>query len=423
MFNSSQNSFNILNIKEFRFFIIARFFLTLAIQMQFATIYLQVYYEYTTNELYTGLIGLSEAIPFIITSFFSGHIADTKDRKTLIVTCIALLLVGSVFLLFNSFPSILFLKSFGLIALFSSVILFGFLRAFLSASTNPFMSQIVPREYYTRSTTWNSAAWHIGAILGPVLSGIIYGYHNQHNAHWCHVLSILCFLMSISFILLIPKQAKSLVLIKESIWQSTRVGLNFVFQNKLMLSALSLDLFAVLFGGVVAIIPAFTDKILHLGPEAYGLLRTAPAIGAVLMATIMFVYPPQKKAGFALLISVALFGFFTVLFAFCQQYWLAFTCLFLTGAFDNVSVVVRHSIMQLCTPDHMRGRVSAVNGIFIGSSNEIGAFESGFAARLLGLIPSIIFGGCMTMGVVGSIHLLYPNLKKLNLLQLEKEKS
>ena len=364
MFKFSQSSFNILKIKDFRSFIVARFFLTLAIQMQFATIYLQVYYQYTTNELYTGLIGLSEAIPFIITSFFSGHIADTKDRKTLIVTCIVLLLVGSVFLLFNSHPSILFFKSFGLIALFSSVILFGFLRAFLSASTNPFMSQLVPREYYTRSTTWNSAAWHIGAILGPVLSGIIYGYHNQHNAHWCHALSILCFLMAIFFILLIPKQAKSLVIIKESIWQSTRVGLNFVFKNKLMLSALSLDLFAVLFGGVVAIIPAFTDKILHLGPEAYGLLRTAPAIGAVIMAAIMFVYPPQKKAGIALLVSVALFGFFTVLFAFCRHYWLAFACLFLTGAFDNVSVVVRHSIMQLCTPDHMRGRVSAVNGIF-----------------------------------------------------------
>jgi MFS family permease len=422
MFNFSTSSIEILKIKSFRSFILTRFFLTLAIQMQFATIYLQVYYEYTNNEFYTGLIGLSEAIPFILTSFFSGHIADTKDRKKLILLAITSLLLGSLFLYLNSFSKIHLLKSTGLYALFGVVILFGFIRSFLSASTHPFMSQLVPRELYTHSTTWNSTVWHIGAILGPVLAGVIYGYHNLKQADICHALTMLFFLLSLFFFSTIPKQARTTTKITESIWQSTQVGLKFVFKNKLILSALSLDLFAVLFGGVVAIVPAFTDKILHLGPEAYGFLRTAPAIGAVLMAALMFVYPPRKKAGLALLVSVAMFGLFTVAFAFCQNYWLAFLCLLLTGAFDNVSVVVRHSIMQLSTPNHMRGRVSAVNGIFIGSSNEIGAFESGFAARAMGLIPSIIFGGCMTIGIVGIIHLLNPKLILLNLKKLEEEK-
>ncbi len=415
-------SLQILNISAFRSFILARFLLTFAIQMQFATIYLQVYYEYTTNELYTGFIGLAEALPFIITSFFSGHVSDTKDRRFIILTCVALLFLGALFLLLNSLSEITLLKKFGLIALFGSVVVFGLVRAFLSASTHPFMSQLVPRNLYTHSTTWNSIAWHIAAILGPVAAGLIYGYNNGKHADWCHGINCMVFIGAIFFIYKIPKQAKANARVEESIWQSTRVGLRFVFSNKLVLSALSLDLFAVLFGGVVAIIPAFTDKILHLGPEAYGLLRTAPAIGAVIMAGFMFIYPPQKKAGLALLVSVSCFGLFTILFALSQQYWVAFACLLLTGAFDNVSVVIRHSIMQLATPDSMRGRVSAVNGIFIGSSNEIGAFESGFAARALGLIPSIIFGGCMTLGVVTAIQWLNPKLSRLNLLDLEENK-
>src|SRR3954464_11470504 len=192
-------------------------------------------------------------------------------------------------------------------------------------------------------------------------------------------------------------------------------GLRFVFQNKMVLSAISLDLFAVLFGGAVVLIPAFTDKILHLGPEAYGLLRTSPAVGAVISAFIMAAYPPSKRAGVALLWSVVAFGIFTIFFAISTNYWLAFMMLFMTGAFDNVSVVVRHSILQLMTPDNMRGRVSAINNIFVGSSNEIGAFESGLAARIMGLVPSIIFGGAMTIAVVFGIDRINPKLRKLDI--------
>lgn len=412
-------SLQILKIKEFRAFILARFFLTLAIQMQFSTISLQIYYEYTKEEIILGLIGLTEAVPFIISSFFSGHLADTFPRKKIILTGIFFLFAGAVILYLNSEPLVQLLRSFGLSSLFIIVFIFGIIRSFLASTTQPFMSQIVPRGLYTHSATWNSTAWHIGSILGPVLAGILYGYNNQFNANWCHATELVLFAMAFIFILRIKNKGipdnKNK---EESMVESMKVGLRFVFNNKMVLSALSLDLFAVLFGGAVALIPAFTDKILHLGPEAYGLLRTAPAIGAVLMAFVMVFVPPSKKAGLALIWSVAAFGLFTILFALSTNYWLAFLCLALTGAFDNVSVVVRHTILQLSTPDNMRGRVSAINSIFIGSSNEIGAFESGAAAKLVGLIPSIVLGGAITIAVVFGIDKLNPKLKKLDLTKL-----
>jgi MFS family permease len=410
------DSLQIFRIRDFSLFILVRPFLTLAIQMQFSTIYLQIYYEYSNDELVLGFIGLAEAIPFICTSFFSGHVADIVSKKKIILWCTTLLMFGALFLYFNADAHFLLLRNVGLTTLFSIVFLFGIIRAFLGATTNPFLSQLVPRTSYTNSTTWNSTAWHTGAILGPVLSGIIYGYGGRYNAHWCHFTEVVLFLISLFLIWKIgnkgsPQKREQ----QESVFTSMKAGLAFVFKNKMVLSAISLDLFAVLFGGAVVLIPAFTDKILHLGPEAYGLLRTAPAIGAVICAFIMAAYPPAKKAGTALLWSVIAFGIFTILFGLSRTYWLAFLTLFMTGAFDNVSVVVRHSILQLMTPDNMRGRVSAINNIFVGSSNEIGAFESGVAAKIMGLVPSIVFGGAMTVMIVLGIDRINPRLKKLDM--------
>jgi len=400
-------------------FVLTRLFLTLAIQMQFGTLYLQVYYEYSREELMLGLIGLAEALPFIATSFFSGHIADIYPKKKIMLIGIFLLLAGALFLYLNAEPAVQLFRSSGVMALFSVVVIFGIVRSFLSATTNPFLSHLVPRELYTHAATWNSTFWHTGAILGPVLAGLIYGYSAEHSARWCHLTEILLFALAFLFAFRIKHDgAPGLREKKETVFDSMKLGLNFVFKNKMVLSAISLDLFAVLFGGAVAMIPAFTDKVLHLGPEAYGLLRTAPAIGAVIMAFVMAAYPPAKKAGLALIWSVIAFGIFTILFALSTNYWLAFSMLFMTGAFDNVSVVVRHSILQLMTPDHMRGRVSAINGIFIGSSNEIGAFESGATAKLFGLVNSIVIGGAMTILVVLGIDRLNPKLKKLDVNQL-----
>ncbi|MEN9441671.1 MAG: hypothetical protein RLZ33_1748, partial [Bacteroidota bacterium] len=208
----------------------------------------------------------------------------------------------------------------------------------------------------------------------------------------------------------IPVKEKS-----ESLFESLSAGIKFVFKNQLILGALSLDLFAVLFGGAVALLPAFADKVLHAGAVELGFLRAAPAVGAVLMALIIAYKPPTKNAGRNLFLSVGAFGLATILFGLSTNFYLALFFLFLTGAFDNVSVVIRHTILQLSTPDNMRGRVSAVNGIFIGSSNEIGAFESGAAARALGLRPSIVFGGIMTVLVVLATAKLAPKLRKLNI--------
>jgi MFS family permease len=413
------DSVQLFKVKDFRLFILVRLFLTLAVQMQFSTIYLQIYYEYTKDEFILGLLGLTEAIPFILTCFFSGHVADIVHKKKIIMVGSILLMMGALFLFLNAEPFIYLLKNAGMGILFAIVFLFGIIRSFLGATTNPFLSQLVPRTSYTVSATWNSTAWHTGAILGPVLSGIIYGWNNHYNAQWCHLTEVVLFLISIFLLLKIDNPGSpGKIEEHESIFKSMKVGLKFVFSTKMVLSAISLDLFAVLFGGAVVLIPAFTDKILHLGPEAYGLLRTAPAIGAVVSAFIMAAYPPAKKAGMALLWSVVAFGVFTILFGISKSYWMACAMLFMTGAFDNVSVVVRHSILQLMTPDNMRGRVSAINNIFVGSSNEIGAFESGVVARIMGLVPSIIFGGAMTILVVGIADRLNPKLKKLDMTKI-----
>lgn len=414
------DSLQILKNREFTWFLFARFFITLAIQMQMSTIYLQMYYEYYRgDELALGLIGLAEIIPFILVSFFSGHVADiVSRRKILILGCLALF-AGSAFLWAFSSHAFTILKTAGVIALFSVVLSFGVIRAFLSAATQPFMSQLTPRHMYSQAATWNTTVWHTAAILGPVLAGIIYGFNDGNHADWCYAVNCILFLLSMLFYFLIRPKAIPAKEKKETLLESIGSGLKFVYNNNMILSALSLDMFAVLFGGAVAIIPAFTDKILHLGPEAYGLLRTAPAIGAVVTSFFLAFRQPGKRAGFDLLWTVAAFGVCTVLFALCTNYWLAFAMLFLTGAFDNVSVVIRQTVLQLMTPDNMRGRVSAVNNIFVGSSNEIGAFESGAMARLMGLVPSIIFGGSMTVVVVGIINKLNPELKKLDLSKIE----
>ena len=342
---SFSSSLQILKHKEFRYFIFARFFLTLAIQMQMSTINLQIYYEYSKEEIVLGFIGLTEALPFIATSFFSGYLADIINRKKILIIGCAALFIGSLFLLGFSSSFFTWFQSFGMYPLFSIVFIFGIIRSFLAVSTHPFMSQIIPRELYTQSATWNSTAWHIGSILGPVIAGILYGFNKSFHADWCYAITcvlFLCALFSFSLIKSKPIASKSK---GESFIDSMSVGVKFVFKNKLVLSALSLDLFAVLFGGAVALIPAFTDKVLHLGPEAYGLLRTAPAIGAVLMAFYLTVKQPTKHAGISLLFGVAAFGLFTILFAISTNYWVTFAMLLFTGAFDNISVVIRHSIL------------------------------------------------------------------------------
>lgn len=417
--SGSTSSFGVFRVRAFRNFILGRFFTTLAIQMQMTTIGLQMYYEYLKSypaergAYVLGLLGLYEAVPFILTSFIAGYLADRFSRKLIIMmSCFAIMLC-SILLWFISLHKISLFEQMGYQAFFVVTIFIGIVRSFNAASMMPFMAELVDRNLYTASATWNSTVWHVSAISGPVLGAVLYGFLGAADAIYL-INAGLFFCGMISFGI-IRYQPHALAMAKEGIFKSLRAGVDFVFRQKMLLSAITLDLFAVLFGGAVAILPAFNDKMLHATPEQFGLLRTAPAIGALLMAAVLTIRPPARRAGAALLWAVAAFGVFTIVFAVSTHYWLAFAALLLTGAFDNISVVVRQSVMQLVTPDEMRGRVSAVNSVFIGSSNEIGGYESGLAARIMGLVPSIIFGGGMTILVVLGINRMNPGLKKLDL--------
>lgn len=402
--------FAALRIKEFLFFLTTRFFLTLAIQMQSVIIGWQIY-QYTKDVLALGLIGLAEAIPFIIVSLFAGHVADTFNRKHIIVLFTSLLIFCTSALLYFSLETSTVIESYGITPFFIVIGGIGVIRGFLAASFPSFMAQIVPRAFYTNSSTWNSTIWHVASVIGPAAAGFICAI-SFTAAYEVNIFLIIIAVLSFLFITSKPLPLKEK---KESLKESLSAGIKFVFGHQLIVGALTLDLFAVLFGGAVAMLPAYADKILHVGAVELGFLRAVPAFGAVVMALIIVYKPPTKNAGRNLLFAVAAFGMATILFAISTNFYLSLFFLFLTGAFDNVSVVIRHTILQLSTPDEMRGRVSAVNSIFIGSSNEIGAFESGIAARGLGLKASVVFGGIMTILIVAATAKIAPKLRKLNL--------
>lgn len=413
MKEKSHDPFAVLRLKEYKFYLANRFLLTMGITMQSVIVGWQVY-DITKDVFALGMIGLSEAIPFIVISIFSGHIADTFNRKKIILWFTFLFILVTGALLYLSTDASSFIQHYGTLPIFSMIVLVGVIRGFLSAAFPSILSQIVPRELYGNAATWNSTVWHGASILGPSVAGLLIavGYTTAYTVDITFIsLSFLAFLFIASKP--VPPREKS-----ETLYESLTSGIKFVFKNQVVLGALSLDLFAVLFGGAVALLPAFAEEILHAGAVELGFLRAAPAIGAVVMAFIIAYKPPTKNAGRNLFLSVGAFGISTILFGLSENIWMAFFFLFLTGAFDNVSVVIRHTVLQLATPDNMRGRVSAVNGIFIGSSNEIGAFESGATARAFGLKPSIIVGGILTVIVVAVTAKLAPKLRQLNIKDL-----
>jgi len=288
----------------------------------------------------------------------------------------------------------------------------GVARAFLYPAIIALMAQLVPRHMYTNSSTWNSMIWHIGAITGPAIGGMVYGFAGVRAAYT----SVLVFLLlSFSLLVFVKNRPAPLVEKIETLFQRLSGGLKFVFRNQLLLGAMSLDMFGVLFGGAVAMLPVFAAEVLNVGPQGLGILRAAPMAGAVIMAGILAYKPPMVRAGKYLFVAVAGFGASIILFALSKNFYLSLALLMMSGMFDNISVVIRAATMQLITPDEMRGRVASVNSIFIGSSNEIGSFESGLAAKIMGLIPSVIFGGGMTLLIVLFTSRFAPKLRALNL--------
>jgi len=399
---------------EFRLFALSRLLLTIAIEMQGRIVGWQLV-QYTHDAFLIGMIYLTEAIPGILTALFAGHVADMIQRKWIIVVATIILSVFTFILFSFTLKDSYVINKFGIFPIYAVIFFTGIGRAFIAPSFFAFLSQIVPREHYPNATTWNSTAWQIGAIAGPAIGGLLC-VAGINIAYATDFILMLIALGLFSFIKSrpIPEKHK-----KEDLITSLSQGVKFVFGNQILLSALSLDLFAVLFGGATSLLPLFSTVILHTTAFWYGILGSATSVGAVIMTTIMVYRPLLHNAGKNMLWAVVGFGVCMILFALSTNIYLSIFLLALSGAFDSVSVIVRATILQLMTPDEMKGRVSSVNSIFLGSSNEIGGFESGLAAKIMGLVPSVIFGGSMTILIVGFTSL---KSKALRTLQLDTKK-
>ena len=412
--SAKYDAYAVLKVGDFRLFLTFRFFTTLAFQMQGLIVGWQMY-ELTRDPLALGLIGLAEALPNIATALFAGHAADRYNRKNIIIWFTLLFLVGTMMLFLFSIKSLGILSLFGVLPIYLVVMISGVSRAFIYPSIIAMMSQLIPRQLYGNASSWSSTIWQLAAISGPALGGLVYGFFGVRVAY----LTVLFFLMVALVLLgLVKNRPTPQFEAGETLYQRLSSGLKFVFNNQVLLGAMSLDMFAVLFGGAVAMLPIFAAEVLKVGPQGLGFLRAAPMLGAVAMSLVMAHRPPMIHAGRYLMIGVAGFGVSIICFALSHNFYLSLGLLMLSGMFDNISVIIRATAMQLLTPNEMRGRVASVNAIFIGSSNEIGSFESGVAAKLMGLIPSVIFGGIMTLGIVGFTSKFAPKLRKLNLREM-----
>ncbi len=407
---STYSPYASLYIKDFRFFIFARLCITLAIQIQGTIVGWQIY-ELTHDPLSLGLIGLAEAIPAITVSLYAGHVADIMDRKKIIFTTIGILFGCSASLLFFTFDSGKFVFDYGVTPIYLVIFVSGIARGFLSPATFSFMPQLVPRELYANAISLNSTFWEAAAIGGPMMAGLIYGFFGISASY---AVDVLLMASGLIFYFNIPNRPVPSSSTDQSVFAKIKEGIGFVFSNQIILAAISLDLFAVLFGGAVALLPIFAKEILNSGPEGLGLLRAAPAIGAVATAVYLTHNPIKKHIGKILLWCVAGFGLTMIGFGLSTNFWLSIGLLVMSGMFDSVSVIVRSMLIHTLTPENMKGRVSAVNSIFIGSSNEIGSFESGSVAKLMGVATSVVFGGLMTLGVVGVTGLKAKKLRRLD---------
>ena len=388
------SAFSVIRIPHFRYFLSYRFIMTTATLMQSVVVSWQLY-SLTKNVLTLGMIGLTEVIPQVTIALFAGHFADIWDRKKIILYTTLLMLIGSGILITYSIPSLEFFQHFGVFPVFLTIFLTGLVRGILGPAQTALLGQLVDRSLLTNAATWNSTTWQIAAVTGPAIGGLVYGFFGIIPAYG---VIFALFLLAIVLMLQVKHVPRAIQInAEEGIISRISDGIKFVFKNQYLLGAFSLDMFAVLFGGAVALLPVFAKDILHTGPQGLGLLRSGPAIGAIIMSVYLTFRPPVKRTGWLLFTGVSGFGVSIILFALSRNFYLSVIFLILSGCFDCLSVVIRASILQLFTPDNMRGRVVAVNSIFIGSSNEFGAFESGVTAKLMGLIPSVLFGGTMTL--------------------------
>lgn len=404
------NPYAPLSIPEFRHFIAGRFLFIMGLRMTGTVIGWWVYLL-TGSPLALGLVGLSEVIPAVSLALYAGQHIDRSEKRSLLLRCILMYTGCILFLwLLSSGTASMHLSPWTIcLIIFAVIAITGAIRSFSGPTFSSLIAQIVPREILPAAASISSATWLVASISGHAAGGFLIAGIGIQNTF----LVILLQVCAGYFILSRLKPKEVLVSGKANTWSRVKEGLQYVFHSKELLGAMSLDLFAVLFGGAVALVPVFANEILHVGPIGFGWLNAATDIGSIITVTILTVRPLKKQQGRTLFYAVAGFGICIILFALSTVYWFSFLALMISGCMDGVSVIVRSTILQLKTPDELRGRVMSVSSMFINSSNELGQFESGVAARLMGTVPSVVFGGCMTIAVVIFTWFKAPTLREM----------
>ena len=402
-----------LKIKEFNIFLLMRFLLVFGWSMQFIVIEWQVY-SITKDPLSLGIIGLMEIIPAFSMALFAGHIVDQKEKRNLLALCIATFSLISLGLCFLTTDSILESWSTNkiLYGIYGLVFFGGFLRSFFGPTIFSLVALIVPKKIYHNAATWSTSTWKTASVSGALFGGFSISLMGVANT-----LLLVFVLVILSFIVVFFIKKKPILNTKigEPIRESLKAGVTFVFQNKPILGALTLDMISVLFGGTVAILSVFAQDILKVGSEGFGILNASISLGSIVTMFITTYIPINKNTGKKLLVAVFIFGLSIIAFGLSSIFWVSILALFISGAADGISMVIRQTILQIKTPDEMRGRVSSVNSMFVGSSNELGAFESGLAAKIIGPIAAVVFGGTMTLLTVGATAIINPTLRDLDL--------
>ncbi|HEX3693772.1 MAG TPA: MFS transporter [Polyangia bacterium] len=406
-----------LRVKSFRWFIVSVMTMAMGAQVQGLVVAWQMY-AITHDPLSLGMVGLAEAAPFIGLALLAGHVADVVDRRKVALAALAVLggCAGLLAVLSGTIAAQAGDHALLRWGIYGVIVLCGVARSFLLPARNALSAEVVTRDLYAQAVAWRGGSWQVSAVTGPALGGLLFAWVGAKGAYL-----IAAALMATSFLAVwrIAVPARTRPAASVTLLDSLREGLAFLIKRRLFLGAMTLDLLAVLFGGAVAILPVFADSILHVGPQGLGMLRAAPAVGAVAVSIFLALRPPTGKAGPTFLAAVALFGLCMISFALSRTFWFSLVVLAVSGGADMLSIFVRSTMMQVMVPTHMLGRISSVNQIFVGSSNEIGAFESGVAARLLGTVTSVVVGGAITVGVVGLISWRVPELRRLKKIEAE----
>ncbi|MDZ8258623.1 MFS transporter [Nostoc sp. ChiQUE01b] len=404
---AQHDPFAAFKFRDYRLFTIGRLVLSVGSQMQTVAIGWELY-ERTNSAIILGGVGLAQVLPMIALTLITGHVADRRERKLIMLLSVMLLALCSLAL------AVLSYTKGAIFLIYACLVLTGVARAFLRPASDALMWQLIPVSAFTNAATWNSSSFQLAAVIGPAFGG--FGIALLGSATGVYIAAAIAALLC--FILTVPIKGQKAIRTTEPISiKALAAGAKFVWQNQLILAAITLDMFAVLLGGAIALLPIFAKDILHVGPVELGYLQAAHSIGALTMAITLAYLPPLRKAGPSLLWSVVGFGVVTIIFGLSRSFWLSMLMLTLGGALDSISVVIRHTLVQIRTPDHLRGRVAAINSVFISASNELGGFESGLTAALFGPVISVVGGGIGTIVVVIATAMIWPGIRKLGALQ------